>query len=128
MQELQLLMKAQLKYVLYMLALFVLGWGFTDYKSVFAGLILGAVVGLFNAWVLAKRSMRIGQAAVEGKKARSAGSITRYASAILAAMIALEFPEHFSIIGTVLGLVATTVVITIVFIIQKYNVNNEEER
>ncbi|MEH6943420.1 ATP synthase subunit I [Bacillus sp. JJ722] len=128
MQELQLLMKAQLKYILYILALFVLGWGFTDYKSVFAGLILGTVVGLFNLWVLAKRSMKIGQAAVEGKKVRSAGSFSRYASAILATLIAMEFPEHISIIGTVLGLVTATVVVTIVFIIQKYNVNNEEER
>ncbi|WP_042351018.1 ATP synthase subunit I [Bacillus massiliigorillae] len=128
MQELQLLMKASLKYLLYIMALFVLGWGFTDYKTVFAGLILGMVVGLFNVWLLAKRTMKIGQAAVEGKKAKSVGSISRYASAILATMIALEFPEHFSIIGTVLGLVTTTVVVIIVFIIQKYNVNNEEER
>lgn len=128
MQELQLLMRAQLKYQLYILALFVLGWGFTEYKSVFAGLILGTIVGVFNLWLIARRTENITQAAVEGKKKRAAGSVARYASAILATMIALEFPEHFNIIGIVLGLVTTTVVVIIVFIIQKYNVDNEEER
>lgn len=128
MQDLQLLMKFQLKYLLYLLALFVLGWGFTSYKSLFAGLILGTVVGLFNMWLLGRQSMKVTQAAVDGKKARSLGSLSRYASAILATMIALQFPNEISIVGLVLGLVTTTVVVIIVFIIQKYNVNNEEER
>ncbi|MFS0783856.1 ATP synthase subunit I [Bacillus sp. 1P06AnD] len=128
MPDIQYMFKRQLKYILYLLALYVLGWGFTKYQAVFAGLILGTSVGLFNLWLLARRSIKIGEVAVAGKKARSVGSASRYASAILATIIAMRYPEHFSIISTVLGLVTATVVMIIIFIIHESKVNYGEER
>ena len=98
MQDLQFMFKRQLKYILYILAVFVLGWGFTDYKTIFAGLVLGAILGTFNLWLLARKSAQVGEAAAKGKSVRSLGSASRYASAILGAMIALKYPEYFHLI------------------------------
>ena len=44
------------KYILYFLAIYVLGWGFTEYKSIFMGLILGTSVSLFNHWHLMRKT------------------------------------------------------------------------
>jgi len=128
MQDLQLMFKRQLKYILYILALYVLGWGFTDYRAIFAGLILGTLLGTFNLWLLARKARQVGEAAAGGRQARSIGSASRYASAILGAMIAIKYPEYFNVIFTVLGLVTAYVVMIIDFFIHKSNDNNEEER
>ena len=41
MPEYKFIFKRVRKYILYLLALYVLGWGFTSYQSIFLGLILG---------------------------------------------------------------------------------------
>lgn len=128
MPDLQFLFKRQLRYILYILAIYVLGWGFTDYQPVFAGLILGTTMSMFNLWLLARKSIQIGESAAGGRPARSVGSASRYASAILAVMIAMKYPEDFHLISTVLGLVTAYVVIIIDYFIHKSNVNNGEER
>lgn len=128
MPDLQFLFKRQLRYILYILAIFFLGWGFTGYKTIFAGLILGTAMSLFNHWLLARKSVQVGEAAASGRSVRSIGSASRYASAILAAMIALKYPEEFNIYATVLGLVTAYVVMIIDYFIHKSNANNGEER
>ena len=55
MQTLQEIYKRQKRVLFFLLALFVLGWGFTDFKTVFAGLILGSLFGLYNFWILVRR-------------------------------------------------------------------------
>ena len=119
MQDMQIMFRRQLKYIFYLLALFVLGWGFTEHNTLFAGLVLGLAFGALNIWLLMRNVTKIGEAAAKGIRVRSLGSVSRFASAILAAMIALKYPDEFDIIATVLGLVTSYVVMTIDFLIHK---------
>ena len=50
------------KYIIYLLAIYVLGWGFTSYQSVFLGLIFGTSLSLFNLWILVKKMDKFGKA------------------------------------------------------------------
>mgnify|MGYP002507980963 CR=1 FL=1 len=87
------------------LALFVLGWGFTEWKTIFAGLILGSLFGLYNFWILVRKASRYEQAIAEGKKRISLGSALRFASGIAAVAIAMTRPDQFDLISTVIGFV-----------------------
>lgn len=119
MQDMQIMFRRQLKYIFYLLALFVLGWGFTEHNTLFAGLVLGLAFGALNIWLLMRNVTKIGEAAAKGIRVRSLGSVSRFASAILAAMIALKYPDEFDIIATVLGLVTSYIVMIIDFLIHK---------
>lgn len=48
MDDPKLTFSRQRKYLLFILAVYVLGYGLTAYKTVFLGLILGTVFSLFN--------------------------------------------------------------------------------
>lgn len=113
----------------YILAIFVLGWGFTSYKTIFAGLILGTTAGFFNLWLLYRRTNKLGDAVAEGRTAYSLGSLSRLASAALVVLISLLFPEYFHIVASIIGLMTTIVVILIdsLFSIVK-NGKQQEER
>ena len=121
MSEMQSMFKRQLKYILYVLAIFVFCWGITDYQTIFAGLILGTVVSLFNLWILVRKTEQVSVSAAGGRPARSIGSASRYAAAILAAIIAMKYPQYFNTISTILGLVTANVVIVIDYFINKSN-------
>lgn len=110
--------RRQLKHILMLLSLFVVGWGFTDYQTVFAGLILGTSLSLYNLWILARRTQKFGDSVVEGRKVRSLGSLSRLAVAALAVIISTGYPEHFHLLSTVLGLMTSYIVIMIDFFIQ----------
>ena len=128
MPDLQFTFKRQLKYILYIIAIYVLGWGFTSYQTIFAGLILGTAISTFNVWLLMKKSQQVGASAAGGKPSRSIGTASRYAAAVLAVIIALEYPQYINVYTTVLGLVTANVVIVIDYFIHKSNVDNGEER
>ena len=66
MPELQQAIKRQQKYLLYLLASFVLGWGVTSTPTIYAGLILGTALSLYNHWIISKRIIRLGKAVDEG--------------------------------------------------------------
>lgn len=95
----------QKRVMFFLLAFFVLGWGFTEWKTVFAGLILGSLFGLYNFWILVRKSQQYERAMAEGKKRVSLGSTLRFASGIAAAAIATAVPEQFDLISTVIGFV-----------------------
>ena len=103
MPTLQEIHNRQRKALFFLLALFVLGWGFTEWKTVFAGLILGSLFGLYNFWILVRRSEQLDRAIAEGRKRGSMGSVWRFASGIAAAAIATAVPEQFDLISTVIG-------------------------
>ncbi|HZG71103.1 MAG TPA: ATP synthase subunit I [Chondromyces sp.] len=129
MPELQYAFTRHRKFIFYMLSIFVLGWGFTPYKSVFAGLILGTSISLFNHWLMVKRMKRFNDALATGQRVRSLGTLSRMASAAFAALVALRFPDQIHLISTVLGLMASYFVIMIDFLIQSLaKRNNGEER
>ena len=116
------------KYILYLLAIFVLGWGFTSYQEVFLGLILGTSLSLFNLWLLVKRMDRFSKQFDKGKIVKSLGFFSRVAMAILGIFIALEYPEYFHLISVVIGLMATYVVIMIDYFIENKHLFSKEER
>lgn len=117
MPEINIVFKRQSKYMVYLLAAFVLGWGFTNYQTVFGGLLLGTSLSLYNLWLVNQKMKKFDQAITEGKKVKSLGTMTRFASAGLAVIIALEYPEHFHLISVVLGLMTAYLVIIIDFFI-----------
>ncbi|KAB7707469.1 ATP synthase subunit [Bacillus aerolatus] len=117
MGELQHSLSRHRKYIFFLLAIFVFCWGITPYKAIFGGLILGTAISFFNHWLMVKRMHRFNTALDRGKKVQSLGTMSRMASAGVAAIIALRYPEHFNIISTVLGLMASYIVIMIDFFI-----------
>jgi ATP synthase protein I len=104
MENLRQIHNRQKRALFFLLALLALGWGFSPWPTVFAGLILGVLFGLYNFWILTRRMERFDRAMAEGKKAPSLGSGLRFASGIAAAAISVSLPETFDLIATVIGL------------------------
>lgn len=113
MDDLQQLFNRHRKYILYLLAILVLGWGFTPYQSIFMGLILGTSISFFNHWMMIRRTSKLGEAVLEGRKMRSIGTLSRMASAVFAVYIAMEYPEVFHLISVIIGLMTSYIVILI---------------
>lgn len=124
MPEIKVIYDRQRKYIFLLLSLYVLGWGFTSYKTIFLGLILGTSLSLFNLWLLARRTDKFGEAVVKGEKVRSLGMMSRMATAVLAVMIALEYPDKLHLYSVILGLMTSYIVIMIDFFLQGINSRN----
>ena len=92
------------KMIFFILAIFVIGWGFTSYQEVFAGLIIGTLFGIYNMWILVRKMERFDRAVAEGSKVRSLGTALRFASGVAAVAIAIMFAEHVHLVSTVIGL------------------------
>jgi ATP synthase protein I len=90
----------------------VLGWGLTPAPTWFAGIILGTTLALISTVFTAWKVHKVGELALkyEGKKKRaSLGMITRFSMAILATVIAVEYPQVFSLPGMVIGLMIPSI-------------------
>lgn len=120
MPELKTMYARQRKYIFYLMSLYVLGWGFTPYQTIFLGLILGTGLSLFNLWLMAKKIDRFGDAVLSGKKVRSLGSFSRFATAAFAVIVAMKFPDRFHMISVVFGLMTSYIVIMIDFFQQSF--------
>ena len=107
----------QRKWMFYLLALMVLGWGFTPYKTIFLGLLLGTTLSFFNLWIMQRKVNRFGQAVLDGEKVYGIGTFTRLASVAVGVLIAMRFESYFHMTGFILGLMTTYVVIMIDFFI-----------
>ncbi|MDR6999365.1 ATP synthase subunit I [Neobacillus niacini] len=103
----------QRKWNLYLLSIFVLGWGFTSYKTVFLGLILGTCFSFLNIWLLTKKTEKFEKAFDKGKKMKSLGSLQRMATAAIAVIIAMRWPNYFHVVSVVMGLMTSYIVIMI---------------
>lgn len=101
------------KWMFYLLAIYVLGWGFTSYQTVFLGLILGTLFSIINLWMLFSRMKKFDKLITKGKKVRSLGSLSRLAVAALAIVIALRWTRYFQPGSVVLGLMTNYIVIMI---------------
>ncbi|MEH6991259.1 ATP synthase subunit I [Neobacillus drentensis] len=115
MPEFQTMFVRQRKWMFFILSFYVLGWGFTAHQSIFLGLILGTSLSLFNLWLMARKIDKFGQAVTEGRQIRSLGSFSRMATAALAIVITLRYPEQFHLISVVIGLMTSYIVIMIDF-------------
>ncbi|WP_334313805.1 ATP synthase subunit I [Aquibacillus koreensis] len=106
----------QRKWMFYLLAIFVLGAGFTEYLSIFLGLLLGTVLSFYNLWLMQRKINQFGQALAENTSSpKGIGSFSRLATAGLAVIIALRFEEYFHLTAVIIGLMTTYVVIMIDF-------------
>ena len=103
MQTLQEIHIRQRRALFFLLAIFVFGWAFTEWGTVFAGLILGSLFGLYNFWILVRRYEAFERAITDGKKRISLGTAMRFASGIAVAAIATAMPEQFDLISAVIG-------------------------
>ncbi|WP_394190292.1 ATP synthase subunit I [Paenisporosarcina quisquiliarum] len=104
MHGLQQVYQRQKKLIFFLLAFCALGWGFTPNQTVFAGLALGALFGLYNFWLLVRRLEKFDRSLNEGKKVKSLGTAMRFASGIAAVAVAMSVPEQFHLGSTVIGL------------------------
>ena len=118
MTELQQLFNRHCKYILYLISLYFLGWGFTEYKTIFMGLILGTSVGLYNHWLLMRKTLRLGEAVANGRKTYSLGMFTRLVAVLLTAYIASIYPDIFHFTSVIIGIVTVYAVIMIDFFVQ----------
>lgn len=104
MHTMQEIFSRQKKSLFFLLALFGICWFLLDYRTIFAGLILGSLFGMYNFWILVRRMERFDQSITDGRRAKSLGMGLRFASGVAAAAIALSLPEQFDLIGAVIGL------------------------
>ncbi|WP_453992995.1 ATP synthase subunit I [Bacillus nitroreducens] len=121
MQDLSMAFTRYRKYIFYILAIYVLGWGFTAYKTVFLGLILGTAGSLYILFSLVQKSKQFSKAYDEGRAVRSLGTMSRFATAGLAVLIVMKYPEMFHLGSMVIGLMTAYFVIIIDFFLQKLN-------
>ncbi|MFD2446777.1 ATP synthase subunit I [Bacillus sp. CGMCC 1.16607] len=120
MPEIKVMYTRQRKYIFFLLSIYVLGWGFTEYKTIFLGLIFGTSLSLFNLWLMVRKTESFGKAVSQGKKVRSLGSFSRMATAAFAVIVALKYPDNFHLISMVLGLMTSYIVIMIDFFLQSF--------
>ncbi|HEX5563995.1 MAG TPA: ATP synthase subunit I [Sporosarcina sp.] len=114
MHTLRQIFNRQKKALFFLLALFVIGWAFSDFRPFFAGMILGSLFGLYNFFILVRRMDRFDQSVSKGKETKSiGGTALRFGSGVAAAAIALSMPEKFDLIGTVVGLMIPYVLLLV---------------
>ncbi|MCJ2146637.1 ATP synthase subunit I [Bacillus paralicheniformis] len=126
MTDASLSFRRQQKYVLYILAVCVLGYGFLPFQAIFLGLITGTVFSYFNLWLLTKRMQAFDKAVAKGKTIRSLGTASRLCNAIIAAAIAYKYPEYIHLAGVIVGLMTIYPVIMIDSFIQLKRSSMEE--
>ena len=102
-----------IKYTLYVLSIFFLGYAVTPYKPIFLGLALGTVFSLYNLWSMYAKIERLGQAVIQKRKVKTLGSLSRLMLAGLAVLIAMKYPEHFHLLSVVVGLVSIYIIMLI---------------
>ncbi|AGX06584.1 MULTISPECIES: ATP synthase subunit I [Bacillus] len=120
MPDLKTMFIRQRKYIFLLLSVYVLGWGFTSYQSIFMGLIVGTSLSLFNLWLMVRKTDQFGEAAANGQRMRSLGMLSRMATAVLAVMISMKYPDEVHLISVVLGLMTSYIVIMIDYFLQLF--------
>ncbi|MDG4658505.1 ATP synthase subunit I [Ectobacillus antri] len=124
------LVRRQTKYTLYLIALFVLGWGFTPYQKVFLGMAFGTAAGLLGlrlvAWKTDKLLDRVerGDAKVRFK-ANAVSTYPRLAAIGLGIIFAVRYQHMMEAWSFGLGLLTVYLVMIIDFIYLQYG---REER
>lgn len=106
-----------IRYSLIVLSVFIIG-GLTPYQDIFFGLALGTVVSILNLSITANKVNKIGEVAANKDLHTSprpifTGMLSRFALAILAIMFALEYPQYFNFISTLVGLFVAQVIAVI---------------
>lgn len=91
------------------IAIIILGlsWFLLSENAFIAGLLLGTITGLINSLYSAYKINQLGHRVISGNQRRfaSLGTGTRYALALLAALVAIKNPEHVHLAGVIIGLI-----------------------
>ncbi|SFE61340.1 ATP synthase subunit I [Alteribacillus iranensis] len=103
--------KEYVQFTLFVMALYVLGFGFTPYEDWFLSLGVGSVIGLFNLWSMYRDVKKTGEAAEQQKAAFTFGMVSRLAAGAVAALLFIRFPEVFRIAGLAGGVMTPYVII-----------------
>ncbi len=105
MIELSSYLKAVMRIAIFFLSASLVVWiFFPEYRSLSAGFILGTLAGMFNAQHLAQKVRKIIRSAAEQKiRNANTGFVSRAAIVFMAAVIAIKFPEKFSLITMLIG-------------------------
>ena len=101
----------------FLLAICAIGWGFSPYDSIFAGIALGAFFGTYNFWLLVRRMEKFDRSISEGTKVASVGSALRFGSGVAAVAVAISLPQYFHLISTVIGLMIPYVFIVVMQVV-----------
>jgi ATP synthase protein I len=123
MPEIQAIFSQQRRWMFFLLSFYVLGWGFTSYQSIFLGLAFGTSMSLFNLWLMVRKMKKFDESVSQGKKVRSLGSFSRFATAAFATIVALRYPEQLHLISVVIGLMTSYIVMIITFLIHSLHVH-----
>lgn len=118
MPDLKAMFLRQRRMMFFLCSIYVLGWGFTSFHSIFLGLFFGTSLSLFNLWLLIRKMSNFGESVIQGKKVRSLGSVSRMATAAFAVLIAMRYPDQLHLISVVIGLMTSYIFIMIDFFIQ----------
>mgnify|MGYP001304124139 CR=1 FL=1 len=83
----------------------LLAWAiWPAYRTYAAGLALGMIVSLINAWLLVSKIRLISKLAEsEERKRINVGTVSRMCMALLAVMVAVKYPQ-FDLVFTIIGL------------------------
>lgn len=119
MQYYERMISRQRKWMFYLLALLLLGAGLTPFLRIFLGLLLGTILSFYNLWLMQRKIDQLGKASTEQRTSQGIGTFTRLASAVLAVLVALQYPEYFHLISVVIGLMTAYLVIMIDFILAR---------
>jgi ATP synthase protein I len=128
MPEFQEMFKRACKWMLYLLAVYVLGWGFTSYHRIFMGLILGTAFSLIILIMLFIKMKKFDKSITNGKKVRSLGSLSRLSMAAIPVLIALKWPHYFELVGVVLGLMTNYTVIMINYLFYSFYISKQNRK
>lgn len=109
MSSYKVIFKRQRKWMLFLIALFLMAAGistFTKYQPVFYGLLLGILIGFYNVWFLQRKISMFSETIMDSdNKRQGLGMISRFAAVILGAMIAIKFDMYFNLIAYLIGFV-----------------------
>lgn len=126
MPELHHIFAMQKKAFFFLLALCALGWGFTPYQTIFAGIAVGAFFGTYNFWILVRKMEKFDKSISEGKRKASLGTALRFGSGVAAVAIAMMLPDKFHLVSTVIGLMIPYVLLLVERIVSTTNVHKKE--
>lgn len=106
-----------IRYSVIVLVIFLMG-ALTPYKDIFFGLALGTFVSILNLSITANKVNKIGEVAASKDihttgRPIFTGMLSRFALALLAIMLALEYPQYINFISTLLGLFIAQVIAVI---------------
>lgn len=109
----------QRKWMLYLLAVLIIGVVITPYTRIFLGLLLGSIISFYNIWVLQRRIDVIADSVIKNNPKTGLGTLTRLAAAGLGVIIAIRFDDYFNVIAYIVGLMASYLIIMLDFLLFK---------